>query len=76
MKGSTMEKQDKMVIHCEAELGSSLLDISIHNADAAQLFALSEMLRVNGMAALAQQMSQPTPTPSKLEIVKGSLRPI
>lgn len=48
----------RMIVHCEAELGSSLLDLNIENADAAQLYALAEMLRMNGNAAFAAQMAQ------------------
>lgn len=47
-----------MIVHAEAELGSSLINLEISNADAVQLLALAELIHANGMAALAGQMAQ------------------
>lgn len=52
-----MTKEQQTIIHIEADAGSSILDIHIENADAAQLFAAAEILRVNGNMALAGQMA-------------------
>jgi hypothetical protein len=47
-----------MTVHAEADLGSSMIDLRIENADAAQLYALAEMIRMNATAAFAAQMAQ------------------
>lgn len=61
------KRAEKMVVHAEADMGSSLINLTIENADAAQLFALAEMIRTNGQIALAQQMThEAMPAPSPL----------
>lgn len=49
---------EKMTVHAEAELGSSMINLHIENADAAQLFAVAEMLHMNATAAFAAQIAQ------------------
>lgn len=66
---------DKMIVHAEAALGSSIIDVTIENADAAQLYALAEIIRMNANAAFAAQMSQAhaVSRPSPIETVHGRL---
>ncbi len=52
------ETEEIAIIHVEAALGSSLLNISVVNADAAQLLAAAEMIRAHGMVALSQEMAR------------------
>ncbi len=65
---------ERVSIVIDAELGSSLLNITITNADAAQLFAAASILEANARVALAGQMAhaaaQNAPT---LDIVRGGL---
>jgi hypothetical protein len=72
-----MSKTDKMIVHAEAALGSSLIDLRIENADAVQLLALAEMLHANGMAALMGQMAQAAaeskPSPKNIIPIHRSL---
>lgn len=70
-----MADKEIMIVHAEAELGSSLIDLSIANADAVQLLALAELIHANGMAALASQMAQANAEskPSPLVAIHRSL---
>lgn len=47
----------RMIVHAEADAGSSRIDLSIENADAVQLFGLADILRANANVALAGQMA-------------------
>lgn len=47
-----------MIVHVEGDLGSSTFDITIENADAAQLFAIAGIIHSNAQVALAAQMQQ------------------
>lgn len=47
----------RMVVHAEADAGSSHIDLTIENADAVQLFGLADILRANANVALAGQMA-------------------
>lgn len=60
-----MDKNARMTIRAEADLGSSLIDLRIENADASQLFAVAGMIHANAMAALAGQMAQNAHAESK-----------
>jgi len=51
------DKPIRMIVHAEADGGSSRIDLSIENADAVQLFGLADILRANANVALAGQMA-------------------
>jgi len=58
----------RTIIHIEAEIGSSLFDFRIENADAIQLLGVAEALHAHGNVALAQATTQTTHSP--LEVAR------
>lgn len=64
------QTSENTIIHIEAEPGSSMLDVTIQNADAAQLFAAAGIIHSNAQVALAAQMQEQS-RPSRLDVLRG-----
>lgn len=68
------ENPPMMIVHAEAAAGSSLINLKVENADAAQLFALAGMLQMNAEAAMLGQMAHDARVnQSPIDIVRGGL---
>lgn len=66
------DNDERTSIVIEAELGSSLLQLTITNANAAQLFAAAGILEANARVALAGEMSfQEAQRHSPIDIARG-----
>lgn len=66
--------QPKSIIHAEAQIGSSIFNITTENCDAIQLLGIAEAIHGYGMAALAADMGAATKVRSPIEAVRGSVR--
>lgn len=74
-KISDDDRSSRTIIIIDGEMGSSILDIEIVNANAAQLFAAAGILEANARVALAGQMAQQEAEFRRpgLDIVRGGL---
>lgn len=65
------ETARKSIIHCEADIGSSIFNITTQDCDAVQLLGLAQVLHAHGMAALAADMSHASQSRSPIEVVRS-----
>ncbi len=61
----------RTIIHIEAEVGSSIFDFHIENADPIQILGVAEALHAHGNVALAQMTAETRRSP--IDVVRGAM---